>query len=91
MNALTILAIGKTLFNKVNRDEYLLQHSKNKGLFNKLAEKSSTHPSLPKRIYEIKNYLRIILIPLKRIYKKILSSSMIVLVGRYYSIYCDKV
>jgi ankyrin repeat protein len=54
MNALTILAIGKTLFNKVNRNEYLLQVSNDKGLFKKIAEKSSTHPSLPKRIYEIR-------------------------------------
>lgn len=80
MNALTILAIGKTLFNKVNRDEYLLQHSKNKGLFNKLAEKSSTHPSLPKRIYEIKNYFENNFNPIEKNFKKILSSSMIVLV-----------
>jgi ankyrin repeat protein len=80
MNALTILAIGKTLFNKVNRDEYLLQHSKNKGLLNKLAEKSSTHPSLPKRIYEIKNYFENNFNPIEKNFKKILSSSMIVLV-----------
>ncbi|MEA5094299.1 MAG: ankyrin repeat domain-containing protein [Sedimentibacter saalensis] len=80
MNALTILAIGKTLFNKVNRDEYLLQHSKNKGLFNKLAEKSSTHPSLPKRIYEIKYYFENNFNPIEKNFKKILSSSMIVLV-----------
>lgn len=80
MNALTILAIGKTLFNKVNRDEYLLQHSKNKGLFNKLAEKSSTHPSLPKRIYEIKNYFENNFNPIEKNLKKILSSSIIVLV-----------
>lgn len=80
MNALTILAIGKTLFNKVNRDEYLLQHSKNKGLLNKLAEKSSTHPSLPKRIYEIKYYFENNFNPIEKNFKKILSSSMIVLV-----------
>lgn len=80
MNALTILAIGKTLFNKVNRDEYLLQHSKNKGLFNNLAEKSSTHPSLPKRIYEIKNYFENNFNPIEKNFKIILSSSIIVLV-----------
>ncbi|MEL7648117.1 MAG: ankyrin repeat domain-containing protein [Sedimentibacter sp.] len=56
MNALTILAIGKSLFNNVNREEYLLQSSNDKGLFNKIAEKSSSHPSLPKRINEIKLY-----------------------------------
>ncbi len=80
MNALTILAIGKTLFNKVNRDEYLLQYSKNKGLLNKMAEKSSTHPSLPKRIYEIKNYFENNFNPIEKNYKKVLSSVMIVLV-----------
>ncbi|WP_019227001.1 M48 family metallopeptidase [Sedimentibacter sp. B4] len=80
MNALTILAIGKTLFNKVNRDEYLLQHSKNKGFLNKVAEKSSTHPSLPKRIYEIKNYFENNFNPIEKNFKKILSSSMLVLV-----------
>lgn len=81
MNALTILAIGKTLFNKVNRDEYLLQYSQNKGLLNKIAEKSSTHPSLPKRIYEIKNYFENNFNPIEKNYKKALSSAMVVLVA----------
>jgi ankyrin repeat protein len=80
MNALTILAIGKTLFNKVNRDEYLLQYSNNKGFLNKVAEKSSTHPSLPKRIYEIKNYFENNFYSSEKNYKKVLSSAMVVLV-----------
>ena len=81
MNALTILAIGKTLFNKVNRNEYLLQGSNAKGLLNKIAEKSSTHPSLPKRIYEIKYYFENNFNPVeKRSKKAILSSAMVVLV-----------
>ena len=81
MNALTILAIGKTLFNKVNRDEYLLQVSNAKGLLNKIAEKGSTHPSLPKRIYEIKYYFENNFNPVeKRSKKAIFSSAMVVLV-----------
>ena len=81
MNALTILAIGKTLFKKVNRNEYLLQVNNAKGLLNKIAEKSSTHPSLPKRIYEIKYYFENNFNPVeKRSKKTILSSAMVVLV-----------
>ncbi|MDF2678461.1 MAG: hypothetical protein K0Q97_2813 [Bacillota bacterium] len=80
MNALTILAIGKTLFHKVNRDEYLLQYSNNKGFLNKVAEKSSTHPSLPKRIYEVKNYFENNFNLPEKSYKKVLSSAMVVLV-----------
>lgn len=56
MNGLTILAIGKTLYKRVDREEYLLQSSYEKGLFVWLAEKLSTHPSLPKRIYAIQQY-----------------------------------
>ena len=50
MNGLTILAVGKKLFKRVNRDEYLMQRSMEKGLFVMLVEKSSTYPSLPKDI-----------------------------------------
>lgn len=53
MNGLTILAIGKSLYKQVNREEYLLQSSAEKGLFVWLAEKLSTHPPLPKRIHAI--------------------------------------
>jgi len=53
MNGLTMLAIGKSLFKKVNRNEYLMQSSQEKGFFIWLAEKISTHPPLPKRINEI--------------------------------------
>ncbi|MGO4697347.1 M48 family metallopeptidase [Paenibacillus sp. 2TAB26] len=56
MNGLTILAIGKTLYKRVDREEYLLQSSYEKGLFVWLAEKLSTHPPLPKRIYAIQQY-----------------------------------
>lgn len=53
LDGLTLLAMGKTLYKKVNRNEYLLQSSMEKGLFVTLAENSSTHPSLPRRINEI--------------------------------------
>lgn len=53
MNGLTMLAIGKSLFKKVNRSEYLMQSSQERGFFIWLAEKISTHPPLPKRINEI--------------------------------------
>jgi len=56
MNGLTILAVGKKLFRRVNRNEYLMQSSIEKGLFVRLAEKSSTHPPLPKRIEEIQRF-----------------------------------
>lgn len=56
MNGLTILAVGKKLFKRVNRNEYLIQSSMEKGFFVKLAEKNSTHPSLPKRIEEIQRF-----------------------------------
>lgn len=56
MNGLTMLAIGKSLFKKVNRSEYLHQISTEKGLYVWISEKISTHPPLPKRINEIQNY-----------------------------------
>ncbi|MEH7885737.1 ankyrin repeat domain-containing protein [Bacillus sp. JJ1609] len=52
-NSLTILAIGKTMYGKVNRAEYLHQINQEKGFFVWLAEVLSTHPPLPKRINEI--------------------------------------
>ncbi|MGD9567206.1 MAG: M48 family metallopeptidase [Sedimentibacter sp.] len=56
MNALTILAVGKTLYKKVNRDEYILQSQHNNKGLSKIAGRSLSHPSLPKRISEIKYY-----------------------------------
>ncbi|WHY00210.1 M48 family metallopeptidase [Neobacillus sp. DY30] len=52
-NCLTILAIGKTLYNHVNREEYLQQVNEEKGFVVWLSEVFSTHPPLPKRINEI--------------------------------------
>ncbi|NIK75923.1 Zn-dependent protease with chaperone function [Paenibacillus castaneae] len=56
MDGLTILAIGKKLYKQVDRDEYLMQSSYEKGLFVWLAEKLSTHPPLPKRIHAIQRF-----------------------------------
>jgi len=56
MNGLIIFAVGKKLFKKVNRSQYLMHSSKEKGFFVMLAEKNSTHPSLPKRIEEIQRF-----------------------------------
>lgn len=55
-NSLTILAIGKTMYGKVNRAEYLEQINNEKGFFVWLAEVLSTHPPLPKRINEISSF-----------------------------------
>ncbi|MBS8264277.1 hypothetical protein DYI25_07495 [Mesobacillus boroniphilus] len=52
-NGLTMLAIGKALFRRVNKTEYLEQINKEKGFVVWLAEILSTHPPLPKRINEI--------------------------------------
>lgn len=57
MNGLTILAIGKTLYKRVDREQYLIQSSQERGLFVWLAEKLSTHPPLPKRIYAIQQFV----------------------------------
>jgi Zn-dependent protease with chaperone function len=52
-NALTILAIGKNLYSRVNRFEFMNQLNSEKGFFVWLSEILSTHPPLPKRIHEI--------------------------------------
>ncbi|CAM4461516.1 Zn-dependent protease with chaperone function [Paenibacillus endophyticus] len=56
MNGLTILAIGKTLYRRVDREEYLLQSSYENGFFVWLAERLSTHPPLPKRIHALQQF-----------------------------------
>ena len=52
-NGLTILAIGKKLYKRVNHDAYLKQIQDESGFFIWLSEKISTHPHLPKRIQEV--------------------------------------
>ena len=54
INGLTILAIGKELFTRVNVEDYILQHKKEAGFFTWFSRILSTHPPLPKRIEEIK-------------------------------------
>ncbi|WP_138751958.1 M48 family metallopeptidase [Paenibacillus sinopodophylli] len=56
MNGLTVLAIGKSLYKEVDREEYLLQSSYETGFFVWLAERLSTHPPLPKRIHAIQQF-----------------------------------
>ncbi|WP_110111983.1 M48 family metallopeptidase [Bacillus sp. CGMCC 1.16541] len=52
-NSLTILSVGKVLYKQVSRDEFLRQAQREKGFFVWLSEFLSTHPPLPKRIYEV--------------------------------------
>jgi Zn-dependent protease with chaperone function len=52
-NGLLMLAIGKELYVKVNRDAYMKQLQTESGFFVWLNEKLSTHPHLPKRVYEL--------------------------------------
>ena len=52
-NGLTMLAIGKVLFRRVNQTEYLDQINQEKGFVVWLAEILSTHPPLPKRMNEV--------------------------------------
>jgi Zn-dependent protease with chaperone function len=51
--ALTVLAIGPELYHHVSEAEYLRESSLEKNLFVWLSEKVSTHPALPKRIYQL--------------------------------------
>jgi ankyrin repeat protein/Zn-dependent protease with chaperone function len=52
-NCLTMFGVGKSLSKRVNRASYLNQINEEKGFVIWLSEKFSTHPPLPKRIYEI--------------------------------------
>lgn len=52
-NGLMMLAIGKELYSKVNREVYMKQLQTESGFFVWLNEKLSTHPHLPKRVYEL--------------------------------------
>ncbi len=65
-NALTMLGIGTTLYNKVNKQAYMEQLEKESGFFVWFNEKLSTHPHLPKRVYAIESfYNEVDLKPLK--------------------------
>ncbi|NBI30962.1 M48 family metallopeptidase [Chengkuizengella marina] len=56
-NGLTILAVGKKLYRTVNHESFLKQISEDRGFFTWLSEKLSTHPTLPKRIHSIADFL----------------------------------
>jgi len=55
-DALTMLAIGKELYPKVNKQVYMEQLQTEHGFFVWLNEKLSTHPHLPKRIYALSRF-----------------------------------
>lgn len=55
-DALTMLAIGKDLYPKVNKQAYMEQLQTETGFFVWLNEKLSTHPHLPKRIYALSKF-----------------------------------
>ncbi|WP_066292116.1 M48 family metallopeptidase [Bacillus sp. FJAT-29937] len=55
-DALTMLAIGKELYLKVNKQAYMEQLQTEHGFFVWLNEKLSTHPHLPKRIYALSRF-----------------------------------
>ncbi|PLS14977.1 hypothetical protein CVD28_25760 [Bacillus sp. M6-12] len=54
--ALTMLAIGKKLAPKVNREAYIEQLREEKGFFAVLSEMMSTHPDLPKRLNALNHW-----------------------------------
>ncbi|MFE5322502.1 M48 family metallopeptidase [Paenibacillus sp. NPDC056579] len=53
IRALTVLAVGKQLFNRINIPDYLEESRRERGFFIAWYELLSTHPPLPKRITEI--------------------------------------
>jgi hypothetical protein len=52
-NALTILTVGKSLYQQVNIDQHVKESSQESNFFVWLAEKVSTHPATPKRIHHL--------------------------------------
>lgn len=55
-NALTILAIGKELYYRVDQEVYMKQIESEFGFFVWFNEKLSTHPHLPKRLYALSEF-----------------------------------
>lgn len=64
--ALSMLAIGKKLSGKMNKEAYVQQLNEETGFFAWLSEKLSTHPDLPKRINALDNWVYPELYPLVR-------------------------
>ena len=55
-NALTILAVGPQLYQKVNKEAFVQQINEENGAFSWIDEITSTHPNLPRRIHAIDTY-----------------------------------
>ncbi|WP_338471563.1 M48 family metallopeptidase [Niallia sp. XMNu-256] len=55
--ALSMLAIGKRLSSKMNKEAFVQQISEESGFFAWLSEKLSSHPHLPKRINALDNWV----------------------------------
>lgn len=55
-NALTILAVGPQLYQKVNKAAFVQQINEENGAFSWIDEITSTHPNLPRRIHAIDTY-----------------------------------
>lgn len=68
--ALTMLAIGKKLSSKVNKEAYVEQISEESGFFMWLSERLSSHPDLPKRINALDHWMNPEQYPLLRESKK---------------------
>ncbi|MGM0904682.1 MAG: M48 family metallopeptidase [Bacillota bacterium] len=64
--ALSMLAIGKKLSGKMNKEAYVQQLSEESGFFAWLSEKLSSHPDLPKRINALDHWVSPELYPLVR-------------------------
>jgi Zn-dependent protease with chaperone function len=64
--ALSMLAIGKKLSGKMNKEAYVQQLSEESGFFAWLSEKLSSHPDLPKRINALDHWVNPELYPLVR-------------------------
>ena len=55
-NALTILAVGPQLYQKVNKAAFVQQINEENGAFSWIDEITSTHPNLPRRIHALDTY-----------------------------------
>ncbi|MGE6204951.1 M48 family metallopeptidase [Guptibacillus hwajinpoensis] len=80
-NALIILAVGKRLYQSVNKEAYITQLQSEKSFFVWLSECLSTHPALPKRIAALESFMEMrekTLFPAPR--KKVVILSLITLI-----------
>lgn len=55
-NALTILAVGPQLYQKVNKAAFVQQINEENGAFSWIDEITSTHPNLPSRLHALDTY-----------------------------------